>query len=113
MAYVDAKRLRALGVTSVQRSPAQPDLPAIAETLPGYEFVTWHGVLAPRGTPPALVVLLSEKIRQVMRTPDFARQYEQRGFDIIASTPEEFAGHLNSELVKWGRVIKERGMRAD
>ncbi len=113
MPYVEGKRLRALGVTSLKRSPAQPDLPAIAETVPGYEFITWHGILAPRSTPPAIVALLNEKITQVMRAPDFSRQFEQRGFDIIASTPGEFASHLKRELGKWGRVIKERGLHAD
>jgi tripartite-type tricarboxylate transporter receptor subunit TctC len=113
MAFIEAKRLRALGVTSLTRSVALPGVPPIADTLPGYEFTTWHGIVAPKATPRAIVVLLSEKIRQVMREPEFSRMYEQRGFDIIASTPDEFAAHLKSELAKWGRVIKERGMRAD
>jgi tripartite-type tricarboxylate transporter receptor subunit TctC len=110
---IEAKRLRALGVTSLKRSAALPDLPAIAETVPGYEFITWHGILAPKGTPPAVVAVLNQKITQALRDPEFARQFQQKGFDIIASTPEQFAAHLKSELAKWGRVIKERGMRAD
>ena len=113
MPFVEGKKLRALGVTSVKRSPALPDVPPIADTVPGYEFTTWQGILAPKGTPRAIVVMLSEKIRQAMRAPDFVGPYEQRGFDIIASTPEEFEAHLKRELAKWGRVIKERGMRAD
>jgi tripartite-type tricarboxylate transporter receptor subunit TctC len=113
MPYVEAKRLRALGVTSLKRSPAFPDLPAIAETVPGYEFITWHGILAPKGTPPAVVMLLNQKITQALRDPEFSRQFEQKGFDIIASTSDQFAAHLKSELAKWGRVIKERGMQAD
>ena len=111
---VESKRLRALGVTSLKRSLALPDLPTIAEAgVPGYEFVTWHGVLAPRATPRATVAFLSDRIRQVMRAPEFARAYEQRGFDIIASSPDEFAAHLKKEVEKWSRVIKERGMHAD
>ena len=113
MPFVEGKRLRALGVTSLQRSVALPDVPPIADTLPGYEFTTWHVIVAPKATPRAIVTLLNEKITQVLRAPDFARAYEQRGFDIIASTPDEFASHLKSELAKWGKVIKERGMRAD
>jgi tripartite-type tricarboxylate transporter receptor subunit TctC len=113
MSFIEGKRLRALGVTSLQRSVALPDVPPIADTLPGYEFTTWHGIVVPKATPRAIVTLLNEKITQVMRAPDFSRQYEQRGFDIIASTPDEFATYLKSELAKWGKVIKERGMRAD
>lgn len=112
--YVKAGRLRALGITSAKRSAVLPDVPTIAEAgLPGYEFTTWHGMLAPKGTPKAIVALLSEKVRQTMRTPDQARLFEQRGLDIIASSPEEFSAHLKQELEKWGRVIKERGMKAD
>jgi tripartite-type tricarboxylate transporter receptor subunit TctC len=113
MLFVESKKLRALGVTSVKRSPALPDVPPIADTVPGYDFTTWQGILAPKGTPRVIVAMLSEKIAQAMRAPEFAGPYEQRGFDIIASSPEEFDAHLKRELAKWGRVIKERGMRAD
>ena len=113
-AYVKAGRLRALGITSTQRSAVLPDVPTIAEAgLPGYEFMTWHGMLAPKNTPRAIVALLSEKLRQTLRTPEQARLFEQRGLDIIASSPEEFSAHLKKELEKWGRVIEERGMKAD
>jgi tripartite-type tricarboxylate transporter receptor subunit TctC len=113
MPFVDGKRLRALGVTSLKPSVALPGVPPIADTLPGYEFVTWQGILAPKGTPRAAVVLLNEKIRHAMRAPDFVRDYEQKGFEIVTSSPEEFAAHLKGELAKWGKVIKERGMRAE
>lgn len=112
--FVEAKRLRALGVTGAKRFAAMPDIPTIAEAgVPGYEFSTWHALLAPKGTPRAVVTLLNDRIRQVMRAPEFARPFEQRGFEVIASTPEELAAHLKTELAKWGRVIKERGMKAD
>ncbi len=113
MPFIEGKRLRPLGVTSLQRSVALPGVPPIADTLPGYEFTTWHVIVAPKATPRAVVTLLNQKITQVMRDPDFARAYEQRGFDIIASTPDECAAFLKKELAKWGKVIKERGMRAD
>lgn len=113
-AYVKAGRLRALGISSIKRSTVLPDVPTIAEAgLPGYEFTTWHGMLTSKGTPQAIVALLSDKIRQTMRTPDQAKIFEQRGLDVIASSPEEFSAHLKKELEKWGRVIKERGMKAD
>jgi tripartite-type tricarboxylate transporter receptor subunit TctC len=111
---VKAGKLRALGVSSAKRSTAMPEVPTIAEAgLPGYEFVTWHGMLAPKGTPRPIVVLLSERIRKTMTAPDQMQRFHERGLDVIASPPEEFAAHLKKELEKWGRVIKERGMRAE
>lgn len=113
-ALVKAGKLRALGVSSAKRAAAMPDIPTIAEAgLPGYEFVTWHGMLAPKATPRPIVALLSERIRKTMTAPDQAPRYQERGLDVIASTPDEFAVHLKNELQKWGRVIKERGMRAE
>lgn len=111
---VKAGKLRALGVSSAKRAAAMPEVPTIAESgLPGYEFVTWHGMLAPKGTPRPIVVLLNERIRKTMTAPDQAQRFHDRGLDVIASTPEEFSTHLKNELQKWGRVIKERGMRAE
>ena len=110
---VKAKRLRPLGVTSLTRAAVMPDVPTIAETLPGYEFVTWHALLAPRGTPPAIVATLSERVRATVRAPAMAQKLADRGLDVIGSTSDELAAHLKSEVAKWGRVIKERGMKAE
>jgi tripartite-type tricarboxylate transporter receptor subunit TctC len=110
---VKAGRLRAIGVTSLKRATVLPDVPTIAETLPGYEFTTWHALLAPRGTPPAIVALLSERTRAILRSPETARRFADRGLDVIASTPEELGGHLRREMEKMGRVIRERGMKAE
>ena len=112
-AYVKSGRLRALGVSSLKRVAAFPDVPTVAESLPGYEFTTWHGMLAPKGTPRAIVALLNERLKKALSGPDQAQQFAQRGLDIITSSPEEFAAHLKKEMEKWGKVVKERGMRAD
>ncbi len=112
--HVNSKRLRALGVTGARRSAALPEVPTIAESgVPGYEFVTWHGVLAPRGTPGEIVALLNGKLRAVVRSPELSARFAQMGLDVIASSPEEFSAHLKSELEKWGRVIRERRMRVE
>jgi tripartite-type tricarboxylate transporter receptor subunit TctC len=112
--FATAGRLRALGITSLARSPAFPDIPTIAESgLPGYEFVTWHGLLAPKGMSAAIVALLNDSVKRTMATPDQVKLFRQIGQDIIASTPEEFAAHLKKESAKWGRVIREQGMRAE
>jgi tripartite-type tricarboxylate transporter receptor subunit TctC len=111
---VKAKRLRALGVTSLKRAAVMPELPTIAEAgLPGYEFTTWHALLAPRAAPGAVVATLSEKARTTLRTPETTQRFADRGLDLVVSTPEELSAHLKSEVQKWGRVIKERGMRAE
>jgi tripartite-type tricarboxylate transporter receptor subunit TctC len=107
-------RVVVLGVGSAKRSAALPDVPTIAEAgLPGYEFVTWHGVLAPKATPAAVVWLLNARIKETLTAPEQARFFEQMGFEIVASTPEEFAAQLRRESEKWGKVIRERHVRAD
>jgi tripartite-type tricarboxylate transporter receptor subunit TctC len=112
--FAASGKLRALGITSPARSPAFPDIPTIAESgLPGYEFVTWHGLLAPKGTPGAIVALLADRVKKTMAMPEQVKLFQKNGLDIVASTPEEFAAHLKKEYAKWGRVIKERGMRAE
>ena len=112
--YVKAGRLRALAVSGAKRSAAMPETPTIAEAgLPGYEFVAWHGIVAPRGTPQAIVALLNDRVRKTLAAPDVARRFAEMGLEIVANSPEEFSAHLKSEMKKWGRVIKERGMRAD
>jgi tripartite-type tricarboxylate transporter receptor subunit TctC len=112
--HAKAGRLFVLGVTGSKRSAALPDVPTIAEAgVPGYEFSTWHGVLAPKGTPAAIVSLLNAKLKESLTAPDLAHFFEQMGFEIVASTPEEFAAHLRRESEKWGKVIKERHIRAE
>ena len=114
LTYVTSGRLRGLGVTSATRAAVLPDLPTVAEAgIPGYEFSTWHGMLAPKGTPRPIVVLLNEQVRKAMTTPEMTKLFADRGLAVIASTPEEFAAHLDTELKKWSRVVKERGLKVD
>jgi len=110
---VEAGRLRALGVSSPKRSPVLPDVPPIAEVLPGFEFFAWHGLLAPKGTPPKLVAFLNEKLRSAMTAPDQVKRFEERGMEVVTNTPEEFAAYLKREVAKWGKVVKERNMKAE
>jgi len=116
--YVKAGRMRALAVTSAKRNPAMPELPTVAEAAPegplrGYEFETWLVVAAPKGTSRAIVDTLNSHIRKVLTGPDQVKFYEERGLTVIASTPKEAAAHLEGEQKKWGRVIKERGIKAE
>ena len=112
--YVKAGRLRALAVTSTTRSPALPDLPTVAEAgVPGYEFLTWHGILAPKGTPKPIVNLLNEQLKKILTAPGEAKLWQERGLDVIASSPEEFASRLANEQKKWGDVIRKRGIKPE
>lgn len=112
--HAKSGRLLVLGVTGSRRSPALPDVPTIAEAgVPGYEFVTWHGVLAPRGTPAAVVSLLNAKLKETLTAPEQVKLMEQMGFEIVASTPGEFGEHLKRESEKWGKVIRERRIRLE
>ena len=112
--FAKAGRLRALGVSGAKRMQTMPEVPTIAEAgLPGYEFTTWHGMWAPKNTPRTIVALLNDRIRKTLTAPDQQKRFQARGLDVIASSPEEFAAHVLSEHKKWGRVIKERGMKAE
>ena len=112
--HAKSGKLIVLGVGSVKRSAALPDVPTIAESgLPGYEFVTWHGVLAPKGTPAAIVALLNARLKDTLTAPEQTRFFEQMGFEVVASSPEDFAAHLKRESEKWGKVIRERHIRVE
>ncbi len=109
-----AKRLRGLGITSAKRARIVPDLPTISEAgVPGYEFTTWHALVGPKGSPPAVLGVLSEKVRATLRAPEEIQRFSDRGLDVVASTPDELGAHLRSEIKRWGPVFKERGMRAE
>ena len=111
--HIQAKKLKALGITSVKRNPAAAQIPTMAEAgVPGYEFTTWQILAAPKATPAPVVATLNEKVRGVLKTPDAARRWQDRGFDVIASTPEEMTAHLKQEIQRWRVVFKERGIKA-
>ena len=112
--YVKSGRLRGLGVSMTKRAPQLPDVPTIAEAgLPAYEFTTWQGILAPKNTPRQIVMSIAERAKRTMTTPDQVRRFNDAGLEVVASGPDEFAEHLRKEVDKWGRVIRERGMKAD
>jgi tripartite-type tricarboxylate transporter receptor subunit TctC len=111
---IKAGRLRPIAVTSLKRAAVLPDTPTMAESgVAGYEFVAWHGLVAPKGVPAAVPQLLRDRIRDVVSAGELGRQLSDQGVDMVVSTPEEFGAFLLSELRKWGPVVKERGMRAD
>ena len=112
--HIRAKKLKPLGITSTKRSVIAPEIPTIAESgLRGYEFTTWHIFAAPKGTPAPIITMLSDKVRTALKNPDAVKRWQDRGFEVIASTPEEMTAHLNREIKKWRVVFKEQGIKAE
>jgi tripartite-type tricarboxylate transporter receptor subunit TctC len=112
--HVRSGKLRALGVTAIKRSPVLGEVPTIAESgLPGYEFTSWYGVLAPQAAPADRVVALNGHLRNALLAPDMGERFARVGADVIASTPEEFSQYLRVELAKWAKVVKEAGLKAE
>jgi len=111
---VEAKKLRALGVTSARRSALMRDVPAIAEAgLKGYETSTWHGILVPAGTSPEIVVKLNAEIARVLAQPAVKERLVGQGLDPVGGTPEQFGAYLKTEISKWAVVVKASGARAE
>jgi tripartite-type tricarboxylate transporter receptor subunit TctC len=106
-------RLRPLAVTSSKRSHAAPDIPTVAETLPGFEAIGWYGVVAPAGTPQIIIARLAAAIAQGMQSADAKARAASDGSEAVGSTPAEFDRFLRSELARFARVIKDAGIRSE
>lgn len=103
---VKAGRLRAIAITTPKRSKLLPELPAVAETVPGYEVVGWFGMFAPAGTPMAIVERVNAETKRALQRPEFARMVEAQGAEIVGSSPEELAAVVKAEIQIWQRVVK-------
>jgi len=110
---VKAGKLRGLAVTGPKRSPSFPDLPAIAETVPGYEVVNWFGILAPAGTPPAIVARLTKEFNAGLASPELKGRLASQGADVAGGTSEAFAKVIRADFAKWAKVVKESGAKVD
>jgi tripartite-type tricarboxylate transporter receptor subunit TctC len=107
-------QVRALAVTTGKRSPALPDVPTLAEAgLMDYAFASWFGILAPAGTPPAIIKKLNSEIVRVLRSPEISERLSKEGADLIASSSEEFSSYLKNETAKWSGLLQAAGIRAD
>ncbi len=112
--YVNSGRLRALAISSAKRSAAAPGIPTIAETgMPGFDSVTWFGVLAPAGTPREIVGKLGAELRRIAQSRAVADQLIAQGADPIGSSAEEFAARIKSDIAKWAVIIKTAGIKAE
>jgi tripartite-type tricarboxylate transporter receptor subunit TctC len=103
-------QVRAIGVASLKRTETAPDIPAIAETVPGYSGDAWLGFMAPAGTPPEIVNRLQQEIAKVLATPEVKAAYRAQDAVPVASTPAAFGAFLNDEIDKWGKAIRSAGV---
>ena len=110
--YIRAGKLRALAVTTAEKSDALPDLPTIAESVPGYESSTWNGVVAPKGTPPDIVAKLNGAINAALADPNITARLADLGATTLIESPAEFGKFLADETAKWAEVIKHAGIKA-
>ena len=114
MTQMKAGRLRPIGVTSLKRTAALPEVPTIAESgVPGYEVNPWFGVLLPARTPQPLVSRLNAEILKVLQLPATRERFAAEGFEAAGNTPAQFAAYIKAEQIKWGKVIKDAGIKAD
>jgi tripartite-type tricarboxylate transporter receptor subunit TctC len=110
---VKSGRLRPLGVTSARRATLMPDVPAVAETLKGYETGTWHGVLAPVRTPRDIVVQLNVELVRILNLPDVREKLVGQGLDPVGDTPDQFSAYIRAEIAKWAKVVAASGARPE
>jgi tripartite-type tricarboxylate transporter receptor subunit TctC len=111
--FLQAGTLKPLAVTTLKRFSLMQDLPTVAESLPGFDATTWHGVVAPAATPKPIVATLNRAIVQALAQPETLKQLHDLGVEVGSSTPEEFAAYIKSEIPKWAAVVKASGAQVE
>ena len=110
---LDAKQLRPVAVTTLRRSAVLPDLPAMNDTMPGFEVNSWYGMMAPAGTPKDIVQLLQRETAKALKLPEVVDRLKQFGLDPVGNTPEEHAAQLRVDLERWSKVAKAAKIKVD
>lgn len=113
MPHVKSGKVRPVAVTTAKRSQTLPELPTIAESVKGYEASTWYGMLAPAATPAPVVARLHKDVVRILATPEMRERLASQGFEPVGGTPAEFAAYIKSEITKWGRVIRDAGIKPE
>lgn len=112
--FINSNKINLLAVTTAQRSKLLPDVPTVAESgLPGYEAMPWLGFVAPAKTPATVVNKFHAELSEVLKEPAVQEKFQSLGLEIIGNTPSEFAGFLQKDIVKWAKVVKDSGAKAD
>ena len=107
---IAAKRLRSLGITSLQRSPTDPSEPIVAETVKGYEMQNWHGIVVPADTPAEIVSYLNKEITAILNLPEVRDNLAEHGYETIPMTPEKFTELIANNRKKWSELIDRAGL---
>ncbi|MBV7501585.1 tripartite tricarboxylate transporter substrate binding protein [Achromobacter sp. ACM05] len=113
LSYLESGKLRALGVTTPERSPRLPDVPAVGESLPGFDVSLWNGVFVPAGTPPAVVDKLAQALKSVTQDPAFRKVLLDQGSAPTSQSPAQFKAFLDQEIDKWAKLVKLSGATVD
>ena len=111
--HVRTGKLKALGTTGPKRTALAPEVPAIAETVAGYQSAIWNGLIVPGATPRTIITRLNQVVVQQLKSPELRERFATLGAEILTSTPEEFDAFIRAEMVKWEKVIKASGMRVN
>jgi tripartite-type tricarboxylate transporter receptor subunit TctC len=111
--YIRSDRLKALAVLGSTRSPLLPDVPTVAESLPGYELTNWFGLVAPAATPRETLARIHADVIKALQDPGVPEKFSAMGATVIGNTPEQFGAEMHADSAKWGRLIKETGIRAE
>jgi tripartite-type tricarboxylate transporter receptor subunit TctC len=112
-AQIQAGKLRAIAVTTPKRFPLFPEIPAIAESYPGFEANAWNGIMVAAGTPKPIIARLNAEINAVMKQPDVVQKLNAQGFDLVGGTPEDFGRLIRSDIERWSPVVRKLGLKVD
>jgi tripartite-type tricarboxylate transporter receptor subunit TctC len=113
VSFVKEGKIRALAVTSRSRNPQLPDVPSASDVLPEFENAGWFGLMAPAGTPREIIDKVQRDSAKIVRTDEFRARLAQIGMEPVGNTPSDFAAAIRSQSERWGKIIKERNIRAD
>lgn len=113
MPFIESGKLRAIAVTTAKRWPGAPSIPTVAETVPGYEVSGWFGLLAPAGTPPAIVDLIQKSVAEAVAKPEVRKQLEAAGAEPVANSPAAFAKQIEADVARWKQVAETTGVKLD
>lgn len=111
--HIKSGKLRAVAITSAKRQASMPDVPTIGETIPGYRAEAFQGMVAPAGVPKAIIEKVSAEVARIVKLPEISQRFQLDGAEAVGSTPREFAAFLKAEMQKWGKVIKDAGIKLE